>query len=48
MRWTKVYFSAVKMQIFNMSVYAQFDEQLFEIILFKRYVYRLHLFKGHF
>lgn len=35
MHWTKVYFSTVKMQIFNMSVYAQFDELLFEIILFK-------------
>jgi hypothetical protein len=48
MRWTKVYFSTIKMQIFNMSIYAQFDELLFEIILFKGFMYLLHLFKGYF
>lgn len=30
-----------------MSVYAQFDELLFEIILFNGLVYFVHLFKLH-
>lgn len=48
MHWTKVYFSVIKMQIFNMSVYAQFDELLFEVILFKGLMYLLHLFNCQF